>query len=173
MREKAPGLTGRTVRTSTLRALGKCRAYTDSLHNEQFYLPHFHILHSSPLRKSESEWDSLGVLMAVLPGSRLSSVAYVLREKAPGRWGRTIRISDLRALGECRAYTDSLHNEQFYLPHLHILQLATMTNIAFLVTERSWTGIICTEIFLEFLWHGANFLILNQQILESRKPHGR
>ena len=46
MREKAPGLTGRTVRISTLRALGECRAYTDSLHNEQFCLPHLHIPHT-------------------------------------------------------------------------------------------------------------------------------
>ena len=52
MREKVPGLTGRTVRTSTLRALGKCRAYTDSLHNEQFCLPHLLILQISSIKTS-------------------------------------------------------------------------------------------------------------------------
>ena len=112
-----------TIRTSELRALGECRAYTDSLHNEQFCLHHLHILHSSPLRRARVKKKSLGVLMAVIPGSRLSSVAYALREiGARPLMGCTIRTSDLRALGECRAYTDSLHNEQFRLPHLHILQ---------------------------------------------------
>ena len=80
-----------TIRTSELRALGECRAYIDSLQNEQFFLPHLHILHSSPLRRSE--WDSLGVLMAVLQGSRMSSVAYALQEiGARPLTGRTIRI---------------------------------------------------------------------------------
>ena len=105
------------------RALGECRAYIDPLQNEQFGLPHLHILHSSPLKRARAKKKSLGVLMAVLPGSRLSSVAYVLREiGARPLMGRTVRTSDLRVLGECRAYMDSLHNEQFCLPHLHILQ---------------------------------------------------
>ena len=73
-------MSDRTVRTSDLRALGKCRAYTDSLHNEQFCLPHLNILHSSPLRRARVKKKSLGVLMAVLPGSRLSSVASALRD---------------------------------------------------------------------------------------------
>ena len=37
----------------TIRELyASCRAYTDSLQNEQFILPHLHILHSSPLRRA-------------------------------------------------------------------------------------------------------------------------
>ena len=43
---------------------------------------------------------------------------YGVCAQAPGLEGRTY---DLRALGECRAYIDSLQNEQFILPHLHIL----------------------------------------------------
>ena len=70
VREGARPLMGRTVRTSTLRALGECRAYIDSLQNEQFCLPHLHILHSSPLRRARVNERDLGVLMAVFPGVR-------------------------------------------------------------------------------------------------------
>ena len=41
---------------------------------------------------------------------------YVIRRPAAES-----RTTDLRALGECRVYMDSLQNEQFCLPHLHIL----------------------------------------------------
>ena len=44
-------------------------------------------------------------------------MVYVLRRPA----SKAV-LHDSRALGECRAYIDSLQNEQFILPHLHILQ---------------------------------------------------
>ena len=47
--------------------------------------------------------------------------------KAPGLEGRT---NDSRALGECRAYMDSLQNGQFILPHLHILHSSPLNERA-------------------------------------------
>ena len=49
------------------------RAYTNSLHNEQFILPHLHILHSSPLRRARVPELSYPALTCA-QGGRLSSV---------------------------------------------------------------------------------------------------
>ena len=108
----------------TIRVLqASCLAYTDSLQNEQFILSHLHILHSSPLRRSRVPELSYPALTCT-QGGRLSSipdsspnVVYALRRPV-SKVVLTIRV--LQA--SCRAYADSLQNEQFILSHLHILQ---------------------------------------------------
>ena len=73
-------------------------------------------------------------------------------------------LTTLRALGECRAYTDSLQNEQFILPHLHILQ---WTSPKFRLGEGTFSKNLLNKDFKNFTKFFRNKIYENLKIFRS------